>query len=208
MATPISPIITSLKKKYPNATYELNWNNPFELLVATILAAQCTDERVNQTTPGLFARFPDAKSLANADLAELEELVRPTGFFRKKAKAIKEMSQALVDDFAGEVPNDMADMITLPGVARKTANVVLNVAFKNPSGIMVDTHVQRVSKRLGLSKHNKADQIEKDLMELVPQKEWITFGPALVLHGRYTCTAKDPKCGDCILAEYCPKIGV
>ena len=204
----VPTIIERLHKTYPNARYELNWDNPLQLLVATILAAQCTDERVNQVTPALFARYPDAKSYAEADLTELEGYVRNTGFYRQKAKTIQAVCQELVARFGGEVPRTMEEMVTLPGVARKTANVVLNNAFQIPSGVIVDTHVARVSQRLGLSERPKPERIEQDLMRIVPQDEWIHFGPALVLLGRYTCTANGPKCGQCILNDLCPKRGV
>jgi endonuclease-3 len=201
-------IIERLKQAHPDARYELDWQNPLQLLVATILAAQCTDERVNRVTPGLFAKYPNAKAFADADLAELEEDVKPTGFYRNKAKAIQGACRALVDHFGGQVPRTMDEMLTLPGVARKTANVVLNNAFRIPSGVIVDSHVARVSGRLGLTEHDKPERIEEDLMALVPKSEWVFFGPALVLHGRYTCTARDPRCPDCILEDVCPKRGV
>jgi uracil-DNA glycosylase len=204
----VSTIIERLHKTYPNARYELNWDNPLQLLVATILAAQCTDERVNQTTPALFARYPDAKAYAEADQTELEGYVRNTGFYRQKAKTIQAVCQELVARFGGEVPRTMEEMVTLPGVARKTANVVLNNAFDIPSGVIVDTHVARVSQRLGLSERPKPERIEQDLMRLVPKDEWIHFGPAMVLHGRYTCTAHEPRCAQCILNDLCPKRGV
>lgn len=204
----VATIVERLHKTYPNARYELNWDNPLQLLVATILAAQCTDERVNQTTPALFARYADAKAYAESDLAELEGYVRNTGFYRQKAKTIRDVCRELVARFGGEVPRTMEEMVTLPGVARKTANVVLNNAFSIPSGVIVDTHVARVSQRLGLSERPKPERIEQDLMRLVPQEEWIHFGPALVLHGRYTCTAHAPKCGECIFNDLCPRRGV
>jgi uracil-DNA glycosylase len=204
----VPTILERLHQTYPNARYELNWDNPLQLLVATILAAQCTDERVNQTTPALFARYPDAKSYAEADPAELENLIRNTGFYRQKAKTIRAVCQELVARFGGEVPRTMKEMVTLPGVARKTANVVLNNAFGLPSGVIVDTHVARVSQRLGLSERPKPERIEQDLMRIIPKEEWIHFGPALVLLGRYTCTAHEPKCGQCILNDLCPKRGV
>jgi uracil-DNA glycosylase len=201
-------ILERLHTAYPDARYELNWDTPLQLLVATILAAQCTDERVNQVTPALFARYPDARAFADADPAELEELVRPTGFFRNKAKAIRAACGALADRFGGEVPASMEELLTLPGVARKTANVVLNSAFRIPSGVIVDTHVARVSQRLGLTDHDKPEQIEEDLMRAVPRGEWVQFGPALVLHGRYVCTARVPRCPACIMNDVCPKRGV
>ncbi len=205
---PIATILEKLRAEHPNPRYELNWKDPLQLLVATILAAQCTDERVNQVTPALFARYPNAQSYADANAAELEEYVKPTGFYRNKAKAIQNACRALVEHFGGEVPSTMKEMVTLPGVARKTANVVLTNAFAEPSGVIVDSHAARVCQRLGLSKQEKPDRIEEDLMALVPQKEWIFFGNALVLHGRYVCTNRAPKCTDCVLNDLCPKCGL
>src|SRR5262245_20179015 len=205
---PIATLIKRLKKEHPNPRYELNWENPLQLLVATILAAQCPDERVNQVTPALFKKYPDAEAFANADLAELEQDVKPTGFFRNKAKAIQGACKGIVENFGGEVPQTMAEMLTLPGVARKTANVVLTNAYNIPSGVIVDSHVARVSQRLGLTTQDKPERIEEDLMKLVPKDEWIAFGPAMVLHGRYTCTAKSPKCSECPLEDICAKNGV
>jgi endonuclease-3 len=204
----IATVVGRLRDAYPDAKYELNWDNPLQLLVATILAAQCPDERVNQVTPGLFARFPDAQALADADLEELEELVRSTGFYRQKAKRIQEVCRKLVDDYGSQVPDNMDDMLTLPGVARKTANVVLGNAFSVASGVIVDSHVARVSQRLGLTKLDKPEKIEQDLMKKVPQADWIHFGCALVLHGRYTCTSSNPKCGECMFERECPKVDV
>lgn len=204
----IASILEQLNSSYPSATYELNWETPLQLLVGTILAAQCTDERVNRVTASLFSKYPDAEAYASADLSELEQDIKPTGFYQKKAKTLQQMCQVLVDRFAGVVPGNMDGMLTLPGVARKTANVVLNCAFRVPSGVIVDTHVARVSQRLGLSVQLKPEKIEQDLMDLVPQEEWITFGPALVLHGRYVCTSSQPQCDTCSLAEWCPRIGV
>jgi uracil-DNA glycosylase len=201
-------LIDRLKGAYPNARYELNWETPLQLLVATILAAQCTDERVNQVTPGLFAKYPDAEAYARADMAQLEEDLKPTGFYRQKAKTVQAVCQALVERFGGEVPASMEDMVTLPGVARKTANVVLNTAFAMPTGVIVDTHVHRVSQRLGLTDQKRPEKIELDLMNIVPKKEWIFFGPAMVLLGRYTCTFHAPRCPECIMNDLCPKRGV
>jgi endonuclease-3 len=205
---PIATLIKRLAVEHPNPRYELNWENPLQLLVATILAAQCPDERVNQVTPALFKKYPDAQAFADADLAELEQDVKPTGFFRNKAKAIQGACKGIAERFGGQVPQTMEEMLTLPGVARKTANVVLTNAYNIPSGVIVDSHVARVSQRLGLTTQDKPERIEEDLMKLVPKEEWITFGPAVVLHGRYTCTAKAPKCGECPLEDICPKKGV
>jgi uracil-DNA glycosylase len=201
-------VIHRLHEKYPDARYELNWETPLQLLVATILAAQSTDERINQVTPGLFARYPDARAFAEAPLAELEEELKPTGFYRNKARAVQNACKALVENFGGEVPRTMDELTTLPGVARKTANVVLNNAFRIPSGVIVDTHVARVSQRLGLTGQKRPEKIEQDLMRAVPQDEWVHFGPALVLHGRYTCTFHNPRCAECMLQDVCPKRGV
>lgn len=204
----IETIISHLKQSFPNATYELDWETPLQLLVATILAAQCTDERVNKVTKTLFIKYQNAQAYTQVDILELEQDIKPTGFYRNKAKTIQSVCQQLVERFDGEVPNTMAEMVTLPGVARKTANVVLNTAFNMSSGIIVDTHVLRVSQRLGLTKNKNPEKIEQDLMKLVPQDEWTFFGPAVVLHGRYTCTAKNPKCLECNLQTVCEKINV
>ncbi|NRD67049.1 endonuclease III [Corallococcus exiguus] len=201
-------VLERLREKYPDAKYELNWNTPFELLVATILAAQCTDERVNRVTAELWKKYDGPQALADADTAELEEDLKPTGFFKQKTKTVQAMSRALLDAHKGEVPDRMEDLVELPGVARKTANVVLNTAFQQASGIIVDTHVARVSQRLGLSKQEKPEAIETDLMKRVPKDDWTFFGPAVVLHGRYTCVAKKPKCSECLLNDVCPKLGV
>jgi endonuclease-3 len=201
-------VIDRLRQEHPNARYELDFETPLQLLVATILAAQCTDERVNKVTKSLFAKYRDARAYADAPIAELEEDVRPTGFFRNKAKAIQGACKVLVERFGGEVPDTMEQMLTLPGVARKTANVVLNMAFQMPTGIIVDSHCARVSHRLGLVKNTKPEKIELELLEIVPKDEWIFFGPAMVLHGRYTCTARAPKCEKCALNDVCPKVGV
>jgi uracil-DNA glycosylase len=201
-------VIQRLREKYPEARYELNWETPLQLLVATILAAQSTDERINQVTPGLFAKYPDARAFAEAPLAELEEDLKPTGFYRNKARAVQNACKALVENFGGEVPRTMDELTTLPGVARKTANVVLTNAFRIPSGVIVDTHVARVSQRLGLSEQKRPEKIEQDLMRAVPRDEWVHFGPAMVLHGRYTCTSHAPRCAECLLSDVCPKRGV
>ncbi len=213
MPKPTSPqaiesLISRLREAHPDARYELDWTTPEELLVATILAAQCTDERVNRVTATLFKKYPNPQAFADADMAELEEDLKPTGFYKQKAKSVKEVNRALVNRFDGRVPQTMEEMITLPGVARKSANVVLNTAFKMATGIIVDTHVTRVAPRMGLSKKSKPEEIEADLMKLVPQDEWTFFGPAMVLHGRYTCTAKNPKCDGCPMVDLCEKNGV
>lgn len=200
-------LLERLREMHPTARYELNWSTPVQMLVATILAAQCTDERVNAVTETLFVRWPDAEAFANADRSELEEAVRPTGFYKQKARSVQEACRALVDRFGGEVPRSIAELITLPGVARKTANVVLATCFDIPSGIIVDTHVQRVSQRMGLTTQRDPERIESDLMAIVPEDQWTWFGPAMVLFGRYLCTAKKPECSRCPMSG-CPKIGV
>ncbi len=206
--TIISTLLSRLRQAHPDARYELNWSTPFELLVATILAAQCTDERVNRVTATLFPKYPGPQAFADAPTPELEEDLRPTGFYKQKAKAVQSMSRELLARFGGEVPRTVEQLVLLPGVARKTANVVLNTAFQLPSGVIVDTHVARVSQRMGLSKNEKPEAIEQDLMRLIPQEQWTFFGPAVVLHGRYTCTARKPQCSACPLSDLCPKIGV
>ncbi|MFZ5439926.1 MAG: endonuclease III [Myxococcota bacterium] len=198
-------VLTRLAQRYAGAKYELNWENPWQLLLATILAAQATDERVNQVTPELFAKWPTPQAMVDADQAELERVLTPTGFFRRKAKAVKEASKGLLDLFGGEVPKTVDELVQLRGVARKTANVVLNTAFDIPSGIIVDTHVARVSKRLGLTELDDPDAIEEALMRLVPQDRWTFFGPAMVLLGRYTCTSREVKCGECVMNDVCLK---
>lgn len=201
-------LLERLRELHPTARYELDWSTPVQMLVATILAAQCTDERVNAVTPALFSRYPDAEAFATADRGELEEAVRPTGFYKQKAKAVQETCRALVDRFGGEVPQTIAELVTLPGVARKTANVVLATCFDIPSGIIVDTHVARIAPRMGLSRQRDPDRIEQDLMAIVPEDQWTYFGPAMVLFGRYVCTAKKPECSRCPLQSQCPKVGV
>jgi endonuclease-3 len=201
-------MLQRLRQAHPDARYELNWTTPFELLVATILAAQCTDERVNRVTATLFQKYRGPQAFVSADTAELEEDLRPTGFYKQKAKSVQNMSRELLAQFGGEVPRSIEQLVKLPGVARKTANVVLNTAFNIPSGVIVDTHVARVSQRMGISRSEKPEEIERDLMRLVPQDQWTFFGPATVLHGRYTCTAKKPRCEACPMDDLCPKIGV
>lgn len=202
----IPKLISALHRLYPDAKYELDFQTPFQLLIATVLAAQCTDERVNRVTATLFPRYPDPAALVAADLAELEAALQPTGFFRQKARTVQAICKELLERFGGEVPARMEDLVTLPGVARKTANVVLTTAFGIASGIVVDTHVSRVSQRLGLVARDEkasADKIEQELMRLVPKSQWCFFGPALVLHGRYTCTARKPDCAGCALRDGC-----
>ncbi|HRI06253.1 MAG TPA: endonuclease III [Nannocystaceae bacterium] len=204
----IHVVLERLHEKHPDARYELDWETPVQLTVATILAAQCTDERVNRVTKTLFVTYPDAQAFASADREELEEALKPTGFYKQKAKTVQEVCAGLVERFGGEVPRSMEELTSLPGIARKTANVILNTAFGIPSGIIVDTHVLRVAPRMGFSSETKPEAIERDLMDIVPQSEWTFFGPAMVLHGRYTCTARAPKCEECVMADLCPKVGV
>ena len=198
-------VLARLEQKYPGAKYELNWDNPYQLLIATILAAQATDERVNTVTPVLFGKWPTPQAMVTADQDELEKVLTPTGFFRRKAKAVKAASQGLIELFGGEVPRTVDELVQLSGVARKTANVVLNTAFDIPSGIIVDTHVARVSRRMGLTGLEDPDEIEGDLMKLVPQARWTFFGPAMVLLGRYICTSRVAKCDGCVMKDVCPK---
>lgn len=197
-------ILTRLKRLYPDATCSLDYETPVQLLVATILSAQCTDERVNKVTPALFARFPDARSMATADIIEIEELVRSTGFYHNKAKNIQGACRKIVEEFNGEVPQQMAELLTLPGVARKTANVVSAHAFGNIQGVTVDTHVKRLTNLLGLTTHSDPIKIEQDLMKLIPKADWENFSIMTIFHGRAICNARKPKCPDCELAELCP----
>lgn len=201
-------ILVLLKRLYPDATCSLTYETPVQLLVATILSAQCTDERVNKVTPALFERFPDAISLANANREELEELVRSTGFYRNKAKNIQGACQKIVKEFGGEVPKQMEQLLSLSGVARKTANVVLSHAYGIIQGVTVDTHVKRLSGRLGLTKETDPVKIEQDLMRLIPQPEWETFSISLIYHGRAICKARKPDCGGCGLAHICPSVQI
>ncbi len=196
--------IRLLEKEYPQAKIALKYSNPLELLVATILSAQCTDERVNKVTETLFKKYRNAKDYAKADLKELELDIRPTGFFRNKAKNIKQTSNILVDRFNSQVPRTMEELLQLPGVARKTANIVLQNAYGVIDGIAVDTHVRRLSKRLGLTENDDPEKIEKDLMEIVPKKEWMRITDLLIFLGRNVCVAKKPKCRVCVLNKICP----
>lgn len=201
-------ILHALKKEYPDAQTALNFSNPLELLVATILSAQCTDVKVNEVTPELFARYRTPEDYASAG-GELEQMIRPTGFYRNKAKNIRKAARTIADEHGGEVPRTMEELTALPGVARKTANIVLGSAYGRNEGMAVDRHVQRVSGRLKLTRHknNQGDRIEKDLCALVPRKEWTFLSHALVLHGRRYCTARKPNCDECPLAKLCPSAG-
>ncbi|MEL6900622.1 MAG: endonuclease III [Cyanobacteria bacterium J06606_4] len=196
--------LARLKLIYPNAPCSLDFESPVQLMVATMLAAQCTDARVNKVTPALFERFPDAAAMAGAEISELEELVRSTGFYRNKAKNIQAAAQRIMSDFGGEVPRTMAELTSLPGVARKTANVVLAHAFDIHEGVTVDTHVKRISGRMGLTKHTEPVKIEQDLMKLLPREDWENWSIRLVYHGRVVCSARSPQCLRCDLLDICP----
>ncbi len=197
----------ALAERYPDARCELDFRDPFELLIATVLSAQTTDVRVNQTTPELFARYPDAVAMAGADVRELEDILRPTGFFRAKSRAVLGIGQALVERFGGQVPRRLDDLVTLPGVGRKTANVVLGNAFGIP-GITVDTHVARLSKRLGYTTSEDPLVVEKDLQGLLERRVWTMACHRLIFHGRRTCFARRPACGACPVAALCPSAGI
>jgi len=202
----IGDIIKILRKNYPATCTALNFETPLQILVATILSAQCTDERVNKITPALFKKYPSAKAFARAQQEDLETEIRSTGFFRNKAKSIIGAAKKICEDFGGEVPDVMEKLLTLPGVARKTANIVLSSAFKKAAGIAVDTHVKRLSERLGLSAQQAPEKIEKDLLALVPKKDWLDFNYLLVNHGRAICIARKPKCPECPLKNLCPSV--
>jgi endonuclease III len=197
-------ILEILKKTYPEATTALKHNNPLQLLVATILSAQCTDDRVNKVTPVLFNKYKTEKDFATSDMEELKSIIRSTGFFNQKAKFIKGMAQKLIKDFNGNVPDNIEDLTKLPGVARKTANVVLGYAFNKVEGVVVDTHVKRVSFRLGFTGEKDQNKIEKDLMNIFPKEEWIFISQALIWHGRSLCKARKPVCLKCPLFDLCP----
>lgn len=201
-------ILKGFKKLYPKADCELNFKNPLELLIATILSAQCTDKRVNQVTPSLFKKYKTAHDYARADLTQLEQEIRSTGFYRSKARSIHESCKVLVEKFSGQVPKTMEELVELPGVARKTANVVLGTAYGIASGIVVDTHVKRLAYRMGLSDKKDPEKIERDLTGLLPRKEWIFFGHSMIWHGRRVCAARAPDCPNCLLNKLCPKRGV
>ena len=211
MLTPESPpderineIIRRLHAEHPDACCALEHDSPYELLVATILSAQCTDERVNKVTPDLFMQFPTPRDMAEADRTDIEEVVRSTGFYRNKAKHIQEASQIIAFEHDGDVPADMKELTKLPGVARKTANVVLGVSYNIADGVVVDTHVKRLSNRLGLTTNQNPNKIEKDLMALVPRDEWIDISHLLIFHGRRVCSARKPDCTNCVLNDICP----
>jgi len=203
----VRSILSGLEELYPDVDCELARETPFQLLCATILSAQTTDERVNRVTPALFQKFPDAPAMARAALPTLEKLIRSTGFFRQKAKNLKATAQALVTDHGGEIPRTLGELTQLPGVARKTASVVLGTAFGLAEGIVVDTHVQRLAMRLGLTRGNDAKKIEQDLMVVVPRESWIRCAHQLIWHGRRVCFARKPSCETCLLAPFCPSAG-
>jgi endonuclease-3 len=202
--TAAEPVIAALRGAYPGAECALTHEDPFQLLVATILSAQCTDARVNMVTPALFAAYPDAESMSRAGQEEVEAIIRSTGFYRNKAKSIRGASARIVEAFGGRVPKTMEDLLTLPGVARKTANVVLGVGYGIADGIVVDTHVERLSRRLGLSKGKNPEAIEQELMRVVPPSDWIAFSHLLIDHGRQICQARRPACERCTLTLLCP----
>jgi endonuclease-3 len=205
----VTQILDELDRLYPDAHCELvHWQTPLQLLVAVILSAQCTDERVNQVTPALFARFPDAAAFAAADPAELEALIHSTGFYRNKAKHIREACKKIVEKHGGQVPRTMAELIALPGVARKTANVVLGTAYGIPSGVVVDTHIGRLAGRLGMTAASDPKKIEEDLMQAWPQERWILAGHRLIWHGRRVCNARKPRCAECTMVPLCPSAAV
>ena len=197
-----------LKSEYPDAECSLDYKNPLQLLIATILSAQCTDERVNQVTPTLFKKYPTAAALSRAPIGQLERTIQSTGFFRNKAKNIKACCLKLVEQHGGGVPRSLEDLVELPGVGRKTANVVLGSAYGISSGVVVDTHVARVSHRLGLTEEKDPEKIERDLMSQLAQDEWVAFSHRLIHHGRRICTARLAMCDRCVLLELCPRIGV
>ncbi len=199
----IAAILKALDETYPDAVCALTHRTPWELLVATILSAQCTDVRVNMVTPELFKRFPTPAAMSKAKLPELEELIRTTGFFRNKAKSIQGAAKKITEQFGGKVPETLAELITVPGAARKTANVVLGVSYGKAEGVVVDTHVFRISRRLDLTKSETAEKVEQDLMKILPQDRWISFSHQVIHHGRQVCIARSPKCDKCNLEQLC-----
>jgi endonuclease-3 len=199
-------IIKTLTQKFPDPVCALEHQNPWQLLVATILSAQCTDARVNMVTPKLFATYPSPEALAKAPIKKLEELIHSTGFYRNKAKNIKACMTAIMEKYAGVVPATLDELVALPGVGRKTANVVLGTSFNKAEGVVVDTHVSRLSQRMGLTEASNPIAIEKDLIKLIPKKSWVVFSHLLILQGRSTCPARKPRCEDCELTMLCPKL--
>jgi len=199
----VKKILATLDKMYPGATCALHHSNAWELLVATILSAQCTDKRVNEVTPGLFKKYPTIRDFANANQAELAQDIRSTGFFNNKSKSVIGAAKKILTDFGGEVPRNIDDLLTVPGAARKTANVVLGTAFGIASGVVVDTHVQRIAQRLDLTKEGDPKKIEQDLMKTIPKNKWILFSHQIILHGRALCIARNPRCAECGLDPLC-----
>ena len=208
LTTRLGKIIQKLRRTYPDFRCALNHENPLQLLIATILSAQCTDERVNQVTPALFTKYRTAAEFAAAPPGELEEFIKSTGFFRNKAKSIRGCCQELVAKHGGEVPRTLAELVPLPGIGRKTANVVLGVAYRRAEGIVVDTHVLRLSRRLGLTRQTTPEKVELALMEITPPSDWIDLSHLLIWHGRKRCNARKPDCIQCEVANLCPQIGV
>ena len=202
----VAAVVRALIAQYPEVRCELDFTTPLELLIATVLSAQCTDAKVNEVTPGLFSRYPSAAALAGSELAELEKIIRPTGFFRQKAATVQGIGRQLCDRFGGEVPANLDDLVSLPGVGRKTANVVLGEAFGIP-GIAVDTHVLRVARRLGWTSQTDPVKVEQDLMALLPIADWTLVSQLVIWHGRRRCHARQPACGACTLATWCPSYG-
>jgi len=207
-AEAVLDIVQRIQRTYPNASYALVWRTPWELLVGTVLAAQSTDVHVNKVTAELFVRYPDVHAFAAAEQEELEAAIRSTGVFKQKAKALIGAARLIIERHGGSVPQTMDEMLELPGIKRKSANVVLNCGFNIPSGVIVDVHVDRLAQRIGLSTQTTPEKIEADLMRIVPQSEWTTFGPALILHGREVCKAKAPACSGCVLEDVCSKVGL
>ncbi|WP_297189207.1 endonuclease III [uncultured Corynebacterium sp.] len=203
----VALINARLAEEHPDAHCELNYDTPFQLAVATILSAQCTDVRVNKVTPALFASYPDAAAMAGADIHHVEELIRSTGFFRNKAKNIVAMANAVMEEYGGEMPRTLDELVQLPGVGRKTANVILGNAFGVP-GLTVDTHFLRLMRRLGITTSTNAVTVEKQVMPLLDEEEWTMFSHRLIFHGRRVCTARNPRCEECVLDDICPKVGV
>jgi endonuclease-3 len=204
----VAELIARLRTAYPDARCELDYQSAMQLLVATILSAQCTDERVNMTTPALFERYPTVEALATADQSEMEELVRPTGFYRQKARYIREAAHRVLTEYGGTVPSEMDELLTLPGVARKTANVVRGEIYGLADGVTVDTHVKRLSARLGLTAETDPVRVERDLMAAVPRESWIEISHLLIWHGRRVCYARRPNCTGCSLNDICPSAGL
>jgi len=196
-------IIEKLKKHYPEATCSLDFKTPFQMVVAVMLSAQCTDERVNKTTPSLFEKYGTPEAICKIDIEELERIIHPCGFYKNKAKNIKEMAKVLIDKYKGEVPKTMEELISLPGVGRKSANVIMLEAFNDPQGIAVDTHAKRIAKRIGLSKNENPEKVEQDLLKLIPKEYYKDVNHLLVWHGRNICGARKPKCENCPIKDYC-----